>query len=498
MNPSDESSSLLKALGAVGLLSLTGFTIVLLGIPWEWSMFMDDTLYNTWMPGVTDFGTALRNEIQQYFSLGRFYPVKYVANLLKWRYLPNDPYVFRYFNFGIFLLAATFGALSAIRVNKNGISALGALAALGLLTFFVGSSFLHKPLLEIISLNPLGETWVCLFFALGSFFLFQDHWFAKQLLARVFFLLVAFSKEPAALVFFASAMHFAVRAWQEPSQRRKWALSSALDLLLFVALLGLAVSVMAQGSFTKQAYFQTTPWLTYAGDLLYKLARYSLWTSPFIALFAISWREIQRLLMDRESPLLSAAIFFAAFGFSYDVFMASQGIVAYQQVPAAMGYFCLFSLLTASLAGSGELSRKLARYGLPLLLLFSLSYFVSVSRWQRFVLGFVEPRKAVINLIQSGYSFTIFIPRGEIYGHIQELLRQHNPSSKVVAIGDRPGGRDPEITGKIFVFEFPIYMGNLPAEQLKELEQMAGGWASITSTRSYRIYVGQKTFGGPR
>jgi len=496
MVKNENQSHALHTLGIVGVMALVGFVVVFLGIPWDWSMFMDDTLYNAWMPGVTDLSSALRSEIAQYFSLGRFYPVKYIANLLKWRYLPNDPYAFRYFNFGIFLLATSLGAAAALRVNRPTLTQLGSLSLLSLFLFFLGSSVLHKPLLEIISLNPLGETWVCLFFALGSFFLFSEYWATKFLLARFCFLLVALSKEPAALVFFASAAYYGCRAWLEPQFRKKWAIQSGIDLLFFAALLAMALAVMAQGTFTKNAYFAATPWLTYSRDLAYKLMRYALWTAPFFATFFLCRQEIGKLLREKGSHLPSAAIFFALFGFSYDVFMASQGIVAYQQVPASMGYFCFFALIAAALAGSGALSKILSRYSVALLLLFSLSYFVSVSRWQRFVRGIVEPRKAMTNLIYTGYPFTVFVPRGEIYGHVQELLKQHNPTSRVFQIGDKPGGQMPQASGKIFVFEFPTYMGELPKEQLVELEQMAGGWASVTDARTYRIYVGNKTFNG--
>lgn len=455
---------------------------------------MDDTLYNTWMPNVSDFRSALWAEIQQYFHLGRFYPVKYIANLLKWRYLPNDPFIFRYFNFGVFILTISFGALAALTVSRAQFAKFNRLALGGLFIFFVGSALLHKPLLETISLNPLGETWVCFFFTLGSFFLFQKNRISSLFLSRLCFLLVALSKEPAALAFFALFVYSATRSWLEPQARKKWALNAAIDLLLFLALLTLALSVMAQGTFTKNAYFSTTPWLTYAQDLLYKLARYALWTSPFLALFMACRRELWQMLRDKHSQLLPAALFFGSFAFSYDVFMSSQGIVAYQQVPAAIGYFCLFSVITAALAASGALGEKIAKYGLPLLLLFSFSYLVSIGRWQRFVRGFVEPRKAVMNLIHSGQQITIFVPRGEILGHITELLKEHNPTSKVFQVGDKYGEQELPIVGRVFVFEFPIYMGNLPPKLLAEVEEIAGGWASVSDARTYKIYRGNKLF----
>ncbi len=487
--------AVLAGMGAVGCMALAGFIVVLLGIPWDWSMFMDDTLYNTWMPSVTDFRAALWNEITQYFALGRFYPVKYIANLLKWRYLPNDPYVFRYFNFAVYLVSIALGAAAAIKASRTKLSDVSRFSVFALFVFLIGSSFLHKPLLETISLNPLGETWVCFFFALGSLFLFQESWTYKHVLSRVCFLLVALSKEPAALVFFAMSAHYAAQAWLEPESRKKWTIYAAVDFSIFVILLGLALSVMAQGVFTKGAYFPATPWLAYSRDLVYKLARYALWTSPFLALFAACRKELWALAMERRSTFLPATIFFGGFGFSYDVFMSSQGIVAYQQVPAAIGYFCLFSMITACLTGSGALGEKVVKLGAPLLLLFCFSYFVSVGRWQRFVRGIVEPRRAVVNLIRSGNQLTLFVPRGEIIGHIQELLKEYNPKSKVFAFGEKPGGHSPETVGRVFAFEFPIYMGDLPPELLAEVEMQVGGWASITDARTYRIYVGKRVSG---
>jgi len=493
MKSFQESPPLYKALGAIGLLALVGFTVAFMNIPWDWSMFMDDTAYNSWMPNVTNMPRAIHDEIFHYLAMGRFYPVKYIANLLKWRYLPNDPYIFRYFNYGVFLLATSIGSLTALQVNRKRLAVSGAFAAGGLFFFLLGSSLLHKPILEIISLNPLGETWVCLFLAMGAFCLVREQWSVKFVLARFFFLVVALSKEPAALVFFASSLHYAYRAWLEPHSRKKWALHAAFDFLLFGLFLAMSLNLLAHSSWEKAAYFGSTPWLTYAHDFFYKLARYALWTSPFVAGFIYCRREIVSFF--RDPALGGAIIFFATFAMSYEVFMSSQGIVAYQEVPAAMGFFCLFALLTAALAASGALERAVYRSGLVLLLLFCLSYYVSLSRWQRFVRGIVEPRRAVTNLIQTGYTFTIFVPFGEIYGHLELLLKQYNPSSQVFEIDKNVASLEPRLRGKIFVFEFPTYMGDLPKERLSELERMAGGWESVTDAHTYRIYVGKKTFG---
>ena len=484
-----ESRPALHALGAVGLMALTAFIIVLINIPWDWSMFMDDTLYNAWMPKVDHLGAAMLSEIRQYWALGRFYPVKYLANLLKWRYLPNDPYAFRYFNFTVFVLAAGFGAAAAIRAAGATLGSFG--ARLSLLAFLVGAAFLHKPVLEIISLNPLGETWVCLFFAMGSYCLFSKSPWARYLGTRVFFVLVALSKEPAALAFFGSALFYATLAYVDRASARKWLLNSALDFLLFAGFLGMALAVMAQGSFTKGAYFGTTPWLLYASNFTYKLARYALWTSPFLALFAIAHRELAVQIFTGTRKQLPAVLFFLSFGFAYDVFMASQGIVAYQQAPAAMGYFCLFSFLTAALAASGALDRILARHGMILLLLFCVSYGISISRWQRFVRGIVEPRQAVTNLIRTGDRFTLFIPRGEVAGHIDQMIKDAQSPSQVIQIGEEPY---PEWHGKVVVLEPTTYMGGIPAADLAKLEARVDGWASVVNARSYRILVGKKTF----
>lgn len=495
----DREKSLPSALAAIGLLALTGFAVAFANVAWDWSMFMDDTLYNTWMPGVRDVGAAFREEIKTYLALGRFYPVKYIANLLKWRYLPNDPFAFREFNFAVFLLTAAFGALAALRVCRERLRGAGwslAQAAAAFL-FLVGGALLHKPLLEVISLNPLGETWVCLFFAMGAFCLFHEHWLARAVLARFFFLLVALSKEPAALAFFAAGAYGAARAFLEPRARARWAVSAAIDFSLFAFFLGTALYVMAHGTFTRNAYFLTTPWLTYAHDFVYKLLRYALWTSPFLAAFLLCRRHLARILRERDPRLLAALVFFASFGLAYDVFMASQGIVAYQQTPAAIGYFGLFSTLLAALFSDAEAGRTLARRGAVLLCLFCLSYYVSVGRWLRFVRGMVEPRKAVVNLIQTGGELSLFVPRGEVFGHVELLLKQFNPASHVFDVNDDLARVAPNLHGKVVAFEFPVYMGNLDPAALTRLEALVGGWASVSDAGTYRIYVGKKTFGEP-
>ena len=341
-------------------------------------------------------------------------------------------------------------------------------------------------------LNSLGETWVCLFFAAGALCLFQEKRWLSHGLSRFFFLLVALSKEPAALAFFAAGSYGLARAWLEPRARTRWAIQAFLDFALFAFFLGMALWVMAHGSFTKGAYFSTTPYLTYARDFAYKLARYALWTSPFVLSFALCRKELFKIALELNPKILGAAVFFAAFGFSYDIFMASQGIVAYQQTPAAMGYFGLFSLLLMVLYSSESARSRLARHGTLLLALFCMSYFISVGRWARFVRGMVEPRKAVVNMIRSGEKLSLFVPRGEVFGHVELLLKQFNPGSHVFDANDDLSRISPQIRGQVIAFEFPVYMGNLPAESLQKMERLAEGWASVIDAGTYRIYVGKK------
>jgi hypothetical protein len=475
-------------LGAIGLVAIAGFLAVFMNIPWEWNMFMDDISYNTWMPNIPDLGKAIGDEIAYYWRLGRFYPVKYVANLIKWRFLPNDPYVFRYFNLGVFFLSVSCCAAAVVKAcGPRKLS-----DALPVFVFLIGASFLHKPLLEIISLNPLGETWVCLFFSLGAYCLMGKHWAPRYLLARVCFLLVALAKEPAALVFFASAARYAWLAWCQPSRRREFSIQAALDLACFGFFLVLAFHVMAQGTFTKAAYFSSTPVKQYAMDFIYKVLRYSLWISPFVLAPLFCIKGARGIFSSREPELCGALIFFGVQGCSYLVFMSTQGRVAYQEIPASISLFGFFSLLSLALFWKAQMAAPLRKYGVLLLAMFCLSYFISVSRWERFIRGIVEPTRAVKNLLSYGGKMTILVPVGELQGHIETMIKEAGIEARVIGIDRGLKGRVGELQGKIFVFEFPYYMGDLAS--LPEVRDMVGGWSSEADAKSYRIYRGNKEF----
>lgn len=481
------AEKLYSPLGVLGLMALVGFAAVFVNIPWEWSMFMDDTLYNTWMPKSENLFVAIREEVIGYWKLGRFYPVKYLANLLKWRFLPNDPYVFRYFNFGVFLLASGFSAAAAMRAVG---CRLGS-SSLAMFVFLLGSVFLHKPLLETISLNPLGETWVFFFFSIGSFFFFSRG-VAGPWIARLFFLLVALSKEPAAIVFLAASAFHCFLAWREPHGRKRHLFQAAVDLAIFAFFLGLALYVMSQGSFTKGAYFSSTPWMRYARDFTYKIARYAVWASPFVLFFLLSWRRLLGLADPSQARIAGAAVFYSVMAGGYLVFMSTQGIVAYQEIPASMAIFGLFSLLVIWLLKAGWGPAK--KVSILLLVLFSVSYFISITRWERFVRGIVEPRRAVTNLLATGEEMTLLVPVGEMSGHVHTLIGQMNPRAQVFEIDAALASHKSEFKGTVYVIEFPTYMGELPAPLLASAEQLAGGWDSVADAKSYRIYRGRLKF----
>lgn len=478
-----------RILAVLGLISFVGFLAVFLNVPWEWNMFMDEVQTNTWMPFVPSVLDELKKEIAYFWGLGRFYPAKYLVNILKWKYLPNDPFVFRYFNFLVFFASTAAMALAALKAAGY---RLGKEAA-GFFIFSLGAVILHKPTLEVISLSSIGEGGASLFLALGTLCLFSGNRFLKWGVARIFFLLVALSKEPAAIVFFASACFYAVFAWREPERRRSSLANALADLLIFFSLLGLVVHVMLQGSFTKGAYFGSTPWMRYATDFIYTSARYALWTSPFLAFFLMFSGGFKRLLARENASALAASAFFLVFGLSYMAFMSTQGRAAYQTVPSSFALFGLFSLLSAWILREGGSWLLGGKRGVLLLALFACSYFISVSRWERFVRGIVEPYRAVANLLNAGGPMTLLVPVGELRGHLEVMAKAANPEALILDIDSSLPVREKDFRGKVFVLEFPYYMGELGGK-LPELEEMGGGWAGVSDGGSYRIYRWKRAF----
>lgn len=470
-------------LATLGLFPITAFLLIFANIPWEWNLFMDDFQYNSWMPHVTNIGDAFLKEIKTYWALGRFYPVKYLANLLKWGLLPNDPFVFRVFNLSVF-------GISAILLVKS------LRLPLSLTIFLVGSVFFHKPLLEIIALNPLGETWVVFFLSLGVFSFTRENFISKELGSRLCFLLAYLAKEPACFIFLALASVHALSYFVNRAETQKTSIIPRIfvDLSLFIGSLGLSFYVMQMGSFTKTAYFASPSYLIYLYDFLYSQLRYMIWIAPLLFVIFYGWWK-QGNVFWKELPKSHFNLFWLGIIFSYLYFgfMSTQGRVAYQQVPASWGLYLAISILFAHASERSLLTLfSSTRLATLFLLLFCFSLFISLSRWERFVRGYVEPSKFVPTLLSlsNGKKQTLVVPASELSGHLERIVAEEKLPIEVVALYGDPTKLLEKSTGEILLLEFPIYMGELPADWIEKVRLKAGGWKKTQDFGSFRIYRG--------
>ena len=164
---------------------------------WSWSYLMDEIQYLDWMPRIHCLPDAFFSEIRNYLSQGRLYPVKYLMNLIQFAYLPSSPWLFHGLHWGLWALSLSLGYLALCRSFRVERSWVGYLSFLG---FGAGV----RTLLDSVTLLTIAETWVIVFLSAGLYFL------DRPILSRFFFLLTAFSKEPAACIFAGTA---AYRFW---------------------------------------------------------------------------------------------------------------------------------------------------------------------------------------------------------------------------------------------------------------------------------------------
>ena len=103
----------------LGIFAIVLISIVHASIHWQWSALMDDVNYRIYMPNVGNLLQQFLKEISSYWHEGRFYPFKYLINLLKWRVLPLVPSAFHWFDFLSLLVAISLGAMAVLKHQKK-------------------------------------------------------------------------------------------------------------------------------------------------------------------------------------------------------------------------------------------------------------------------------------------------------------------------------------------------------------------------------------------
>lgn len=462
--------TLLSWLGAVASACLISSMVF---IRWEWSFLMDDIAYLQSIPKVTSIPTALIDQIHDYLRDGRFYPVKYLANLLKWRYLPLQPALFHWINLIVLATALLIGGLAILRrVNVSRPRAA--------LVFVVGLAVLQRPLLDVIALNSIGESWLILFFALGL--LLFPH---RAIAYRLAFLLAGLSKEPAVLAFGAAGFaHLLGSAYSTDKKRRKWG-QGLLDMSLCLIFVFILKKIQSQGTYLADysVINENTARFFSIG-----LVKCLLGLLPLVALVRVNHQiPWKKQVVSNDGALILCTVF----GLGYLLLATARGVAGYLLIPAAFSFYLAACFFVLPMIDHLEI-RPLR--GLVIALSFIGMLVISLGRYERYCASINESTRAFEDLLLTHTPRLVILNGEEAVALGQLLADQAGTPVKVEMYRT-----DPETSqqikayrGDVILFELSTYFGRYSPATLQALGVAAGGWKYIIDRKVCRIFYGQK------
>lgn len=474
-----ESDLLPTVISFCGILALVTFTLM---TRWQWSVFMDDIAYRFWMPTAPSLWDSFLKEVRDYWHTGRFYPVKYFMNLVKWRTFPDSPPFFHWFNSLIVLVSSTFGALAILnsRQNKN---------RLLYLIFVIGVILAQRPLYDVVALNTIAEGWVILFFGLGLALWPRDvtkpFW---GLGYRVCFALSALSKEPAVVALAAAALVQILNAAHEAnnSKKRLFLINAAIDFVLFLVLTFFAWKAKNAGNYLEDYSLLSVEALKSFFIGLFKIG---LGAIPLL-LFLPKLKHYARDVWEHWGILSQIQILCLAFGLA-DLFLsAARNTAGYLLVPAS------FSL---QIFASGLFLDLLPQLSLKLKKIFSMSFaiclLIAFLRFVRFSDAINGPNEALRDLALSAKPRMIIINHGEAVADAKLMVRLDKlpitlGTTEIIKPLDAAS-----FDGDVFLLELSAYHGRIPNQTITSYESALGGWKSIIDRGTYRVFFGRKVFG---
>lgn len=444
-------------------------------LPWRWSILMDETTFLTALTA-GDFFSVVKSQFWGYWETGRFYPVKMLLNVLEWRLLPLDPVFFHQFHFGVIVAALLFawgamqrrGGAADYRIDGS------------FLGFFLASAILAKPVMDGAQFLSIGEGWAAFFLAVGLFlFVRGNGW-----LARVFWVLAAWSKEPMAGVF-ASSLLYQVACWGELGKGKR--AYFATDLSLFCALSFGAWYAMQQGP-----YLADYTLLSFNGlaSWFYSVARLAFFLFPLLGLAAYQllfaergWRAVWASPRERAWFL-----FLLSFVGGYLFLVSPKGASGYLQIPAALA-----ALLLVFPYAAGALPGLKAR-GVLLVILacWAGMGLYSLRRWSAYAHGINEVSLVFPEMIRSQTPRLLIVNGAEMADILARMAKSEGwENVRLVEVGSFDPSAFSGFTGEVVLMEPTRYFDPLPAGLVQKLESWAGGWKYVSaSSPSYRLYFG--------
>jgi hypothetical protein len=459
----------------LGLVAISAYLGVFLATRWEWSFLMDDVTYLGYMPKAQNLLTAFISEFRMYWGDGRFYPIKYIANLLKFRYLPLEPNVFHAFNMlHLFVILA----LACVSL-KNYFPPMYAPA--GGCLFVIGFGLLQRPLLDIVALNTIAEGWVILFLAWGLIL-----WPRRPVAYRLIFLFCSLSKEPAVAVWLASAMVYGICYLYDRPRQKTWLVHAALDMAVFVDLALIMKNAQLSGSYTVFYHLwnrQHLPLLA-LGTLKCLIG-----ILPALSLMVLDQPK-RSLNWEGYGPAGRFRLFNGMFAVIYLFLVIGRGSVAgFQLIPPAFSLFLIAASYVLEMVIHPIPDRVWAVFATTFVVVFASS----LVRYNRYVCGINESARAYQDLLLTKTPRLIIFNGEEAADLGQQLADQmHAPVKTMVYENDSKTLREiHHFHGDVILFELSNYFGHYSPITIEALGTAAGGWSHIIDRKVCRIFFNQ-------
>jgi len=443
---------------------------------WQWSILMDDIahLRDYSATAAPDVWKCFQNDLAGYMKSGRLHPVKYVMNLIEYRYLAASPF-YPHLLHTVVLIGTL--ALSAWGIVKR--STLSSDRWKYVLVL-VGLGLSQRPLLDIAGLVSIAEPWTAVLLALGLWL------FPRSPIGyRLVFLLCAFTKEPAVTVFFASGLVHLKTLLLHREQRYSRAFQMIFDLVVFVALAMLMRHVSQGGS-----YLAGYNLLDVSNISRFGLGIVKVGLGMIPAVLLILWSMREKNIPWKEWVTGKEREWFCLFfAISYLILVTPRGVPGYLLIPPAFAVWFLFSGLITSLFPR-NISNRYVTWGIAVV--FLLSSTVSFVRYTRYIGGINEVTSAFHALRMTSNPRMVLSNAMEVSMTSTWLAEDEGvpvqfKSIETGAIWD-PKTLLAGFDGDVVLVECTQYFGPLPAEFLAIYENYFGGWTQQSKQRYFKIW----------
>ncbi len=429
---------------------LFSFTLYVLSIQWQWSLFMDDTYFNEAYRGLNSFMDAVTKEHISLFEAGRFTPIKALMNVLKWRMGFDSPWVIHFINLCLYLISVLMIVFSIKDLN---------LSRFKLFILIFCYLLIQRPVLDTLALSTIPESYVILFISAGVYFNFCKN--RNVILSRIFFLLASFSKEPACVAFFAIGLSGIASIYLFKKNKHQLYLSIFDLLIFFILALGFR-ELIKPG-----AYIENYSLLSTIGFYKFLIGLFKI--SIGLILFAVVLFVNRSKIKVNSILSYELIIFLILFGMSYLYLVSVRIPAGYLILPAAYA-FQIAGFLVVSKVELSFYKKIYVKIG------FLLLVGISLFRFDYFVRGINEPSYYLPNYIKNiNQGETILVMQNEIASSMRKLcpwkdcVLEYGSVEYVSWLKTLKQNTRLNHDKKVVLFEFTGYFGSIDLELFNEL-----------------------------